>query len=63
MDIVLRCGLLEGYMRVPTMWMLLSITGIFFGNSHQNLGTSYQISSVFLSVKVDVIFPKEVELI
>lgn len=63
MDIVLQCGLLEGYMHVPAMWVLLSITGIFFGNSHQNLGTSHQISSVFLSFKVDVIFPKEIELI
>lgn len=50
-------------MHVPAMWVLLSITGIFFGNSHQNLGTSHQISSVFLSFKVDVIFPKEIELI
>lgn len=58
MDIVLQSGLFEGSMNVPTVWTLLSMTGTSFGNSCQNLGTSHQISSVFLSFKVAVIFPK-----
>lgn len=63
MYIGLQCGSLESYMCVPTLWKLLSITGIFFGNSHHNMGTSHQISSIFLSFKVNVIFLRQFKVI
>lgn len=58
MAVILPSSPLEGLMCVPTMWTLLSIIRIFFGESHQNLGTSHQISPVFLYFKVNVIFPR-----